>query len=58
MKFRFYKVSWGEEKEIDIKTLEELIELIKATERNQIIITESYSKDYEYDIVDYNDRWE
>jgi endonuclease IV len=58
MKFRFYKVSWGEEKEIEIKTLEELIELIKATERNQIIITESHSKDYEYDIVDYNDRWE
>ena len=58
MKFRFYKVSWGEEREIEIKTLEELIELIKATERNQIIITESHSKDYEYDIVDYNDRWE
>lgn len=58
MKFRFYKVSWGEEKKIEIKTLEELIELIKATERNQIIITESHSKDYEYDIVDYNDRWE
>jgi hypothetical protein len=58
MKFLYYWVYDTDQKEIEVNTLEELIELIKKTERNQIIITESISKDYEYDIVNYNDYWE
>jgi len=58
MKFLYYWVYDTGQKEIEVNTLEELIELIKKTERNQIIITESISKDYEYDIVNYNGYWE
>ena len=58
MKFLYYWVCDTIQKEIEINTLEELIELIKKTEKNQIIITESISKDYEYDIVNYNGYWE
>ncbi len=58
MKFLYYWVYDTTQKEIEVNTLEELIELIKKTERNQIIITESISKDYEYDIVNYNGYWE